>query len=107
MNHEKHESDEKILFKEESYTGRDFRGYREMGKGFLKAIYQECLAIEFRRPSRRSNNQGKRLEHEPHESHENEEPLRKQGVSKVHRANDSDSVTPEVFIGGPGPDSPV
>jgi hypothetical protein len=28
------------------------------------------------------------------------------GVSKAHDVNDSDSVTPNVFIGGPGPDSP-
>jgi len=58
MNHEKHESDEKILFKEESFAiqGAIFEVYREMGKRFLEAVYQECLAIEFRRSSRRSNN---------------------------------------------------
>ena len=51
MNHEKHESDEKILFKEESFAiqGAIFEVYREMGSGFLEAVYQECLAIEFRR----------------------------------------------------------
>ena len=51
MNHENHESREKILFKEESYAiqGAVFEVYREMGSGFLEAVYQECLAIEFRR----------------------------------------------------------
>jgi GxxExxY protein len=50
MNHEKHESDEKILFKEESFAiqGAIFEVYREMGSGFLEAVYQECRAIEFR-----------------------------------------------------------
>jgi GxxExxY protein len=37
VNHEKHETHEKILFKEESFSG------------FLEGVYQECLAIEFRR----------------------------------------------------------
>jgi GxxExxY protein len=51
MNHEKHESHEKVLFREESYAvqGAVFEVYREMGSGFLEAVYQECLAIEFRR----------------------------------------------------------
>lgn len=51
MNHEKHESLEKVLFKDESFAiqGAIFEVYREMGRGFLEAVYQECLAIEFRR----------------------------------------------------------
>ena len=42
MNHEKHESDEKILFKEESLAiqGAIFEVYREMGTRFLEAVYQ-------------------------------------------------------------------
>ena len=51
MNHEKHERHENILFKEESFTlqGAIYDVYREMGSGFLEAVYHECLAIEFRR----------------------------------------------------------
>ena len=51
MNHEQHERHEKVLFKEESFTlqGAIYDVYREMGSGFLEAVYQECLAIEFRR----------------------------------------------------------
>jgi len=39
-----------ILYKEESYQiiGACFEVYNEMGCGFLEAVYQECLAIEFR-----------------------------------------------------------
>lgn len=39
----------KIVFKEESYSiiGACFEVYNEMGCGFLEAVYQECLAIEF------------------------------------------------------------
>ena len=42
--------DEKILFKEESYkiVGACFEVYKEIGSGFLEAVYQECLAMEFR-----------------------------------------------------------
>ncbi len=42
-------SHEKILFKEESYViqGAVFDVYREMGKGFLEAVYHECLEVEF------------------------------------------------------------
>ena len=50
MNHEKHERHEnRIIFKEESYAiqGAIFDVYREMGCGFLEAVYQECLAKEF------------------------------------------------------------
>ena len=51
MNHEKHEWHEKVLFKEESFAiqGAIYDVYREIGNGFLEAVYQECLAIEFRR----------------------------------------------------------
>lgn len=39
---------EKILFKEECYAiqGAIFDVYREMGCGFLEAVYQECLEKE-------------------------------------------------------------
>ena len=48
MNHETHERHEKILFKEECYAiqGAAFDVYREMGCGFLEAVYQECLERE-------------------------------------------------------------
>jgi GxxExxY protein len=48
MNHEIHESHEKILFKNEVYAiqGAIFDVYREMGCGFLEAVYQECLEKE-------------------------------------------------------------
>ncbi len=38
-----------IIYKEESYLiqGAIFEVYREMGSGFLEAVYQECLEIEF------------------------------------------------------------
>ncbi len=41
--------DEKIIFKEESYAiiGACFDVYKGMGNGFLEAVYQECLEIEF------------------------------------------------------------
>ncbi len=58
MNHELHEIRENrkvqgILYKEESYRiqGAVFEVYREMGCGFLEAVYQECLAEEFQRQS--------------------------------------------------------
>ncbi len=37
-----------IIFKEESYRimGACFEVYKEMGCGFLEAVYQECLEIE-------------------------------------------------------------
>ena len=37
-----------ILFKEESYRiiGACFEVYKEMGCGFLEAVYQECLEVE-------------------------------------------------------------
>ncbi|MBL6956231.1 MAG: GxxExxY protein [Chlorobium phaeobacteroides] len=48
MNHEKHEAHENILFKDECYKiqGAIFDVYREMGCGFLEAVYQECLEKE-------------------------------------------------------------
>lgn len=38
-----------FLFRDESYAirGAIFEVYREMGCGFLEAVYQECLAREF------------------------------------------------------------
>jgi GxxExxY protein len=38
-----------IVFKEESYRiiGACFEVYKQKGSGFLEAVYQECLAIEF------------------------------------------------------------
>ncbi|XZE21591.1 GxxExxY protein [Pirellulaceae bacterium SH449] len=38
-----------VLFKEESYkiVGSCFEVYNELGCGFLEAVYQECLQIEF------------------------------------------------------------
>jgi GxxExxY protein len=40
---------DKIIYKEESYLiqGAIFEVYREMGCGFLEAVYQECLEKEF------------------------------------------------------------
>jgi len=38
-----------ILFKEESFKiiGACFEVYNHMGSGFLEAVYQECLTMEF------------------------------------------------------------
>jgi GxxExxY protein len=38
-----------LLFEEETYTilGACFEVYKEKGCGFLEAVYQECLEIEF------------------------------------------------------------
>ena len=38
-----------IIFKEESYKiiGACFEVYKEKGNGFLEAVYQECLSMEF------------------------------------------------------------
>jgi GxxExxY protein len=52
MNHETHEPLEmggSILYGEECYAiqGAVFEVYREMGCGFLEAVYQECLGKEF------------------------------------------------------------
>ena len=39
----------KIIYPEESYAiqGAIYEVYREMGSGFLEAVYQECLCREF------------------------------------------------------------
>ena len=49
MNHEPHEPHERLLFREEVFRiqGAVFEVNREMGAGFLEAVYQECLALEF------------------------------------------------------------
>jgi GxxExxY protein len=41
--------DREILYREECYQiqGAVFEVYREMGYGFLEAVYQECLGKEF------------------------------------------------------------
>lgn len=41
----------KLVFPEESYAivGGCFNVYKNMGCGFLEAVYQECLEIEFER----------------------------------------------------------
>jgi GxxExxY protein len=38
-----------LIFKEESYQlmGAAFEVYKEKGNGYLEAVYQECLAMEF------------------------------------------------------------
>lgn len=48
MNHETHKIHENILYKKECYAiqGAVFEVYREMGCGFLEAVYQECLKKE-------------------------------------------------------------
>lgn len=48
MNHEKRETHETLLFKEEVYAiqGAIFEVYRIMGSGFLEGVYQECLMQE-------------------------------------------------------------
>ena len=42
-----------LLFEDEVFKirGAVFEVYRELGNGFLEAVYQECLAFEFRRAS--------------------------------------------------------
>jgi GxxExxY protein len=49
VNRETRERREKILFQDESYNiqGAIFEVYRQMGCGFLEAVYQECLEREF------------------------------------------------------------
>ncbi len=41
--------DEKIIHKKESYQIMEaaFEVYKDKGSGFLEAVFQECLAIEF------------------------------------------------------------
>ncbi len=48
---QKAQKDAEFLFKEESYAirGAIFEVYKEMGPGFLEAVYQECLEKEFKR----------------------------------------------------------
>ena len=43
--------DAEFIFKEESYAirGAIFEVYKEMGPGFLEAVYQECLEKEFKK----------------------------------------------------------
>ena len=50
MNHERHETHERLLYKEEVYAiqGAIFDVYKEMGCGYLEAVYQECLEKELR-----------------------------------------------------------
>jgi GxxExxY protein len=49
MDHEPHEPHERVLYASEVYAiqGAVFEVNRYMGSGFLEAVYQECLAIEF------------------------------------------------------------
>jgi GxxExxY protein len=48
VDHEKHEKHENLLFAEEAsrIQGAVFEVSRQMGTGFLEAVYQECLALE-------------------------------------------------------------
>ena len=48
MNREKRETHKKVLFPDECYAiqGAIFDWYKEMGCGFLEAVYQECLEKE-------------------------------------------------------------
>jgi GxxExxY protein len=49
MNHEPHEPHERLILADEVFRirGAIFEVNREMGAGFLEAVYQECLALEF------------------------------------------------------------
>lgn len=49
MDHGKHGEHGNLLFEEATFRirGAVFDVYRTMGPGFLEAVYQECLAIEF------------------------------------------------------------
>jgi GxxExxY protein len=49
LDHEKHEKHEAIVYSEEVYRiqGAIFEVSREMGIGYLEAVYQECLELEF------------------------------------------------------------
>ena len=48
MNHEIHETHEKVRYAKEAYEiqGAVFEVYRSLGAGFLEAVYQESLGIE-------------------------------------------------------------
>lgn len=50
MKHEKHERHEGNFFEDEYHAiqGAVFEVYREMGSGFLEAVYQECMEKELR-----------------------------------------------------------
>lgn len=43
--------EDRLVYREEAFRirGAVFQVYRAMGSGFLEAVYQECLGIEFRR----------------------------------------------------------
>jgi GxxExxY protein len=49
MNHEPHEPHEPMLYADEVFAiqGAIFEVNRHMGTGFLEAVYQECLSLEF------------------------------------------------------------
>jgi GxxExxY protein len=49
LNHEPHEHHERALYPAEVFRiqGAIFEVNREMGAGYLEAVYQECLALEF------------------------------------------------------------
>jgi len=49
MDHEPHEPHERVLYAAEVFQiqGAIFEVNRHMGSGFLEAVYQECLAVEF------------------------------------------------------------
>ena len=49
LDHEKHEKHQRILFPDEVFRiqGAIFEVSREMGIGFLEAVYQESLSLEF------------------------------------------------------------
>ena len=42
--------EKRIIFKQESYRiiGACYEVYKEKGCGFLEAVYQECLSLEFK-----------------------------------------------------------
>lgn len=50
MNRERRENRENLLYRAESYNiqGAIFDVYKEMGCGFLEAVYQECLEAELK-----------------------------------------------------------
>ncbi len=51
MNDDRHIPSDALLYREEAFQvqGAVFEVSREMGAGFLEAVYQECLALEFAR----------------------------------------------------------